>query len=132
MKKKKQVTRRQFFQSSSKQPYRRLIEIEKDIYLSRYYLPIIAKKKEDSDVDKSCDFVIFRANIKNNFLYTCMQNPRLRTVYRQRKWPLLAPVRKIMTLGRKKMWWGSKFRTTECRTTDISKFPNSEYQNNER
>ena len=31
-----------------------------------------------------------------------MQNPRLRTVYRQRKWPLLAPVRKIMALGRKK------------------------------
>ena len=37
------------------------------------------------------------------FLYTCMQNPRLRTVYRQRKWPLLAPVRKIMALGRKRM-----------------------------
>ena len=33
------------------------------------------------------------------FLYTCMQNPRLRTVYRQRKWPLLAPVRKKMALG---------------------------------
>ena len=30
-----------------------------------------------------------------------MQNPRLRTVYKQRKWPLLAPVRKIMALGRK-------------------------------
>ena len=29
------------------------------------------------------------------FLYTGMQNPRSRTVYRQRKWPLLAPVRKI-------------------------------------
>ena len=28
-----------------------------------------------------------------------MQNPRLRTVYRQRKWPLPAPVRKIMALG---------------------------------
>ena len=40
---------------------------------------------------------------KINFLYTCMQNPRLCTVYRQRKWPLLAPVRKIMALGRKKM-----------------------------
>ena len=37
------------------------------------------------------------------FLYTCMQNPRLRTVYRQWKWPLLAPVRKIMALRRKKM-----------------------------
>ena len=29
-----------------------------------------------------------------------MQNLRLRTVYRQRKWPLPAPVRKIMALGR--------------------------------
>ena len=28
-----------------------------------------------------------------------MQNPRLRTVYRQRKWPLPAPVRKIMALA---------------------------------
>ena len=36
---------------------------------------------------------------KSFFLYTCMQNPRLRTVYRQRKWPFLAPVRKIMALG---------------------------------
>ena len=35
------------------------------------------------------------------FLYTSIQNPRLRTVYRQRKWPLLAPVRKMMALGRK-------------------------------
>ena len=41
------------------------------------------------------------------FLYTCMQNPRLRTVYRKRKWPLLAPVHKIMALGRKKMALGS-------------------------
>ena len=40
------------------------------------------------------------------FLYTCMQNPRLRTVYRQQKWPLLAPVRKIMALGRKKLALG--------------------------
>ena len=43
-----------------------------------------------------------------NFLYTCMQNPHLRTVYRQREWPLLAPVRKIMVLGRKKMALGCK------------------------
>ena len=28
--------------------------------------------------------------------------------------------------------WGSKFRTTKYRTTDISKFQNSEYYNNER
>ena len=28
-----------------------------------------------------------------------MQNPRLRTVYRQQKWPPPAPVRKIMALG---------------------------------
>ena len=34
------------------------------------------------------------------FLYTCIQNFRLRTVYKQRKWPLLAPVRKIMALER--------------------------------
>ena len=27
---------------------------------------------------------------------------------------------------------GSKFGTTECRTTNISKFQNYEYQNNER
>ena len=32
-----------------------------------------------------------------------MQNPRLRTVYRQRKSPLPAPVRKIRALGRKIM-----------------------------
>ena len=32
------------------------------------------------------------------FLYTCKQTHRLRTVYRQRKWPLLAPGRKIMAL----------------------------------
>ena len=43
-----------------------------------------------------------------HFLYTCMQNPRFRTVYRQRKWPLLAPVRKIMALGRKKLPLGVK------------------------
>ena len=42
------------------------------------------------------------------FLYTCMQNPRLRTVYRQRKWLFLARVRKIMALGRKKMALGCK------------------------
>ena len=36
---------------------------------------------------------------KNIFLYTCMQNPRLRTVYRQRKWPLF----KITALGRKNL-----------------------------
>ena len=35
-------------------------------------------------------------------------NPRLRTVYRQRKWPPLAPVRKIMALGRTKMALGCK------------------------
>ena len=35
-----------------------------------------------------------------------MQNPRLRTVYRQQKWPLPAPVRKIMALGRKIMALG--------------------------
>ena len=35
-----------------------------------------------------------------------MQNTRLRTIYRQRKWPLPAPVRKIMALGRKTMALG--------------------------
>ena len=33
------------------------------------------------------------------FLYTCIQNPCLRTVYRQRKWPLPAPACIIMALG---------------------------------
>ena len=33
------------------------------------------------------------------FVYTCMQDPRLRTIYRQRKWRFPAPVRKIMALG---------------------------------
>ena len=37
------------------------------------------------------------------FLCTCMQNPRLRTVYRQRKWLLSAPVHQILALGRKSM-----------------------------
>ena len=37
-----------------------------------------------------------------------MQNPGLRTDYRQRKWPLLAPVRKVMALGRKIMALGCK------------------------
>ena len=40
------------------------------------------------------------------FLYTCMQNTRLRTVYWQRKWPLLSPVREIMALERKRMALG--------------------------
>ena len=47
-----------------------------------------------------CDKIFSLSN--KYFLYTRMQNPRLRTVYRQRKWPLLAPVRKIIALGRKK------------------------------
>ena len=47
-------------------------------------------------------------DVKCIFLYTCMQNPLLRTVYRQLKWPLLAPVRKIMALERKKMALGCK------------------------
>ena len=33
---------------------------------------------------------IYLIHLKILFLYTCMQNPRLRTVYRQRKWPFLA------------------------------------------
>ena len=37
-----------------------------------------------------------------------MQNPRLRTVYRQRKWPFPAPVRKIMSLGYKVFQWSVK------------------------
>ena len=49
---------------------------------------------------------IFFSNFLN--LYTCMQNPRLRTVYRQWKWPLLARVRKIMALGSNKMAPGCK------------------------
>ena len=40
-------------------------------------------------------------NLPFSFLYKCMQNPRLRIVYRLRKWPFPAPVRKIKTLGRK-------------------------------
>ena len=52
--------------------------------------------------------------MRNNcFLYICMQNPRLRTVYRQRKWPLLAPVCKIMALGRKIMTLGCKIIALE-------------------
>ena len=46
--------------------------------------------------------------IKNPFLHTCMQTPRLHTIYRQQKWPPLAPVRKIMNLGRKIMALGCK------------------------
>ena len=37
-----------------------------------------------------------------------MQNPRLRSVYRQRKWPLPAPVCKIMALEREIMALGRK------------------------
>ena len=64
---------------------------------------------------KYCNIILFQTLkfpnfflVKYFFLYTCMQNPRLRTVYRQRKWPLLAPVRKIMALGRKKIALGCK------------------------
>ena len=39
-------------------------------------------------------------------LYTCMQSPRLRTVYKQWKQPLPAPVLKIMVLGCKIMALG--------------------------
>ena len=45
------------------------------------------------------DFIMFTK--RKLFLYTFTQNPRLRTVYRQQKWPLPAPVRKVMALGRK-------------------------------
>ena len=48
-------------------------------------------------------------------LYTCTQNPRLRTVYRQRKRPLPAPVRKIMALGRKIMAFGCRIIALECK-----------------
>ena len=37
-----------------------------------------------------------------------MQYPRLRTVYRQRKWSLFVPVRKIITLGHKIIALGCK------------------------
>ena len=49
------------------------------------------------------------------FLYTCMHNPRLRTVYRQRKWPVPAPVRKIIALGRKIMVLGCKIIALGCK-----------------
>ena len=52
---------------------------------------------------------------KWSFLYTCMQNLRLRTVYRQRKWPLPAPVRKIMTLVRKIMALVLKIMALRCK-----------------
>ena len=39
-----------------------------------------------------------------NFPYTCMQSPRLRTVCGRLKWPVPAPVRKIMALGRKVLY----------------------------
>ena len=52
-----------------------------------------------------------------------MQSPRLRTVYRQRKWPLLAPVRNIIALGRQRMAleckiialvWNEYYCSVEC------------------
>ena len=36
---------------------------------------------------------------KDVFFYSCMQTPRLRTVYRQRQWLLPAAVDRIMALG---------------------------------
>ena len=56
--------------------------------------------------------------VNNFFLYTCMQNPRLRTVYRKRKWPLLAPVRKIMALGCKiiALGWNVFYESVKCLT----------------
>ena len=59
-------------------------------------------------IEHSSYFPTLGTSVISLFLYTCMQKPRLRTVYRQRKWPLLAPVRKIMALGRKKMALGCK------------------------
>ena len=41
-----------------------------------------------------------------------MQNPRSRTVYRQRKWPLPAPVRKIVAPGRQIMALERKLQNT--------------------
>ena len=54
---------------------------------------------------------------KTIFLYTCMQNLRLPTVYRQRKWPLLAPVRKIMALG-----WNVFYSGVECLAHGLRSF----------
>ena len=59
--------------------------------------------------------LIFKLEKKNIFLYTCMQNPHLRTVYRQRKWRLPAPVRKIMTAGRKIMALGCEIIALVCK-----------------
>ena len=63
------------------------------------------RDQENSELDMNHvdAFVSLKVEANIIYLYTCMQNPRLRTVYRQRKWPLLAPVRKIMALGPKKM-----------------------------
>ena len=47
----------------------------------------------------SYQWTAFVKRSRLHFLYICMQNPRLRTVYRQRKWPFAAPVRKITSLG---------------------------------
>ena len=47
-----------------------------------------------------------------------MQIPRLRTIYRQRKWSLPAPVHKIMAVGRKIMPLGVK-----CFTGASNAFP---------
>ena len=56
---------------------------------------------------------------KRSFLPTCMQNPRLRTVYRQRKRSLPAPVRKIMALGCKVFYESVKCFTQVLSEVDL-------------
>ena len=53
-----------------------------------------------------------------------MQNPRLRTVYKQRKWPLFTPVGKIMALGRKIMALGCQVfhYSVKCSKHDLRGF----------
>ena len=55
--------------------------------------------------------MVFDANLiagYNYFFFTHAYKTLVCAPFRQRKWPLLAPVRKIMALGRKKMALGCK------------------------
>ena len=58
------------------------------------------------------------------FLYTCMHNSRLHTLYRQRKWPLPVPVRKIIVLRCKIMVLGCKmfYQSVWCFTHGLRDF----------
>ena len=53
-------------------------------------------------------------------IYYFFQTTRLRTVDRQRKWPLPAPVRKIMALKRKKMALGCQVFHYSIKSSKLS------------